>query len=419
MASPTAEPSTPAEPGANSITINIKGPSEMKLSITISTDKTVRDLKQAIAEKSDVEADRQRLIYSGKVLKDDDVLSTYKIQSSHTIHMVKGAARSTASTSAAPQQIPNMQAGQSPTDPLTVLNGPMGHGLLAGFNPYAGMGVNPNDPNMMQGLMNSPEFLQQISAMMSNPQIVDQLIAHDPSLQAMGPQLRQMFQSDQFRQMISNPEMLRQMFQMAGTLRATGVDPRNAMGSGGFGGMGPFGGGFGGFGGTLPAQGANQTGTGSNPSQPANLFNQAAQAGSPAPSNPLGGAGVNPLASLFGLPTSPPASNTAGAPAGGTGTGTGVVNTTSTPPPTTPNPFGMVDPNLIAQILGGPGGFGGFGSTSTPAAPTQPPEERFQVQLQQLQDMGFTNASQNIRALLATGGNVHAAIEYILSGGGL
>lgn len=33
--------------------------------------------------------------------------------------------------------------------------------------------------------------------------------------------------------------------------------------------------------------------------------------------------------------------------------------------------------------------------------------------------MGFTNASQNVRALLATAGNVHAAIEYILGGGGL
>ena len=39
--------------------------------------------------------------------------------------------------------------------------------------------------------------------------------------------------------------------------------------------------------------------------------------------------------------------------------------------------------------------------------------------LQQLNDMGFFNASQNIRALQATGGNVHAAIEYILGGGGL
>lgn len=41
------------------------------------------------------------------------------------------------------------------------------------------------------------------------------------------------------------------------------------------------------------------------------------------------------------------------------------------------------------------------------------------IRAQQLQDMGFTNAAQNVRALLATGGNVHSAIEYILSGGGL
>jgi ubiquilin len=41
------------------------------------------------------------------------------------------------------------------------------------------------------------------------------------------------------------------------------------------------------------------------------------------------------------------------------------------------------------------------------------------VLVQQLNDMGFTNASQNVRALLATAGNVHSAIEYILGGGGL
>lgn len=47
------------------ISINIKGPSELKLTINISLDKTVRDLKDAISAQSDVEADRQRLIYSG------------------------------------------------------------------------------------------------------------------------------------------------------------------------------------------------------------------------------------------------------------------------------------------------------------------------------------------------------------------
>ena len=43
------------------------GPSELKLQITIDADKSVKDLKEAIAKNSDVEADRQRLIYSGQL----------------------------------------------------------------------------------------------------------------------------------------------------------------------------------------------------------------------------------------------------------------------------------------------------------------------------------------------------------------
>jgi ubiquilin len=44
----------------------VKGPSEMKLSISISPSKSVGELKDEIASKSDVEKERQRLIYSGK-----------------------------------------------------------------------------------------------------------------------------------------------------------------------------------------------------------------------------------------------------------------------------------------------------------------------------------------------------------------
>jgi ubiquilin len=44
------------------------GPSELKLQITITADKTVLELKNAIAAQSDVEAPRQRLIYSGTLL---------------------------------------------------------------------------------------------------------------------------------------------------------------------------------------------------------------------------------------------------------------------------------------------------------------------------------------------------------------
>jgi hypothetical protein len=101
----------------NADSSTVKGPSELKLSITIAPSKTVLDLKEAIAAKSDVEKDRQRLIYSGKVLKDPDTIASYKIQSGHTIHMVKGAAKPAAESSAA-------QAPRLPSN--------MGTGLAAG-----------------------------------------------------------------------------------------------------------------------------------------------------------------------------------------------------------------------------------------------------------------------------------------------
>ncbi|KAG8865087.1 hypothetical protein FRC20_009892, partial [Serendipita sp. 405] len=224
---------------AEELQINIKGPNETKLQITISNDKTVLDLKRMIAEKADVEAERQRLIYSGKVLKDEDTLSTYKIQSSHTIHMVKGAPRTQASTSSAlPPSLPTMATGQNPSDPLTMLNGPMGHGVMAGLNPFQDMGVNINDPNMMQSMMDSPEFYQRMSQIMSDPQILDQILNSHPQGAQMPPFVRDMMRSDQFRQMVANPETLRSMMQMTTAMRGGGA---GAGGASPFGGLGGFG----------------------------------------------------------------------------------------------------------------------------------------------------------------------------------
>ena len=52
---------------------------------------------------------------------------------------------------------------------------------------------------------------------------------------------------------------------------------------------------------------------------------------------------------------------------------------------------------------------------TTPATPAQQPEVLYATQLQQLQDMGFFNASENVRALQLCGGNVEAAVEYLFS----
>ncbi|TFK22921.1 hypothetical protein FA15DRAFT_621728 [Coprinopsis marcescibilis] len=374
---------------ASEIQVNVKGPSELKLQITISTDKTVLELKQAIAEKSEVPADRQRLIFSGRVLKDDDLLSVYKIQSSHTVHMVKGQARSTeppsssTGASAAPQ-LPRMQTGQSPSDPLTQLNSHAGFGAMAGFNPFSGMGVNPNDPNMLQNMMNSPEFLQQMSAMMSNPEVIDQVIAMNPQMAGTAPQMRQAFSSPEFRQLMSNPESLRTMMQMASIFNPGGQP-------GMFGAPPP----------AFPAPGVPNTGV-TSPATPASTApgadatNNTTPGAGGVPPNPFSNpAMMQQMQQMFGGGN--PWGGGFGAGAGGFGAGAGG--------------FGAA-----------PGFGGGFGAPAAAAAApadSRTPEERFQVQLQQLQDMGFSNAQQNVRALLATGGNVHAAIEYILGGGGL
>jgi hypothetical protein len=54
----------------------------------------------------------------------------------------------------------------------------------------------------MQNMLDNPAFLQQMAATMQNPQMIDQIIAMNPDLAAMGPQVREMFQSDRFREMM-------------------------------------------------------------------------------------------------------------------------------------------------------------------------------------------------------------------------
>lgn len=56
---------------------------------------------------------------------------------------------------------------------------------------------------------------------------------------------------------------------------------------------------------------------------------------------------------------------------------------------------------------------GGLDSTA-PSNPDMPPEELYVTQLRQLREMGFDNTQDNIQALRAAGGNVHAAVDRLL-----
>jgi ubiquilin len=89
----------------------------------------------------------------------------------------------------------------------------------------------------------------------------------------------------------------------------------------------------------------------------------------------------------------------------------------------------QIDFNQLFQQMGGLQGMGGLGPMANfgamyganlqqPGQPAnaQPPEERYAIQLQQLQDMGFNNRQVNLQALATTNGNVEAAVERLLMG---
>lgn len=101
------------------------------------------------------------------------------------------------------------------------------------------------------------------------------------------------------------------------------------------------------------------------------------------------------MSGMQGFPSAPSSTTTSTTPATGT--------------TTTPSPFSGLDPALLSQMMRTLGTAGGLSSVSS-----QPPEERFRIQLEQLAQMGFPNREANLQALIATNGNVDAAIERLL-----
>ncbi|GAA5882011.1 hypothetical protein JCM3774_003242 [Rhodotorula dairenensis] len=386
---------------AEHFTLNIKGPSDLKLSVTVPSDATVEQLKEAISkEKEDFPVDQQRLIFSGRVLKNEDPITKYGIKQGVAIHLVKGAKPAGQSGAAGSSSTPasrlpseaagvpsNFAAGQQVMgNPLAPLMNAQYAGALGGFNPFADMGVNTNDPNFLQSMMNSPEVQQQMNQMLQDPAVIDQMIAMNPQLQQMGPYVRQMMQSEQFRNLLTNPQAMQNAMQMMGGAGGAG-GLGGMMGGGPGGGMFPPPGAFGGSGGAA--------GTGS-PSPSSGGQQQQQQQQQPASASQASPPPFNPFAMLGGL----------GAGAGGAGG----------QPQQQQQPDFAQAMAQMQQLFGSGGGMGGFaagGGGGVRGGQQQSPEERYAVELEQLSNMGFTNPTRNVRALLASGGFVEGAIQWL------
>ncbi|KAJ1978510.1 hypothetical protein H4R34_003180 [Dimargaris verticillata] len=395
------------------VTITIRYKARHKHTVSVDPEQTtVQALKDQIAEPTETPVELQRLIFMGNVLKDEETLQNYSVQDGSTIQLFRrGApaaqpATNQGSTAAATDRSasatsPGTGGGDTPT-PTTTATSPPDAALP---NPFAGSGAsglggagggmpgmmnNPMFQEAMQGMMSNPSFQQSMQNMMSNPRMLELMAASNPQMASMmTPQMRQMFQNPEVMRTLMDPNFIRGMMTL-----------QSAMG-GGAGGQqqSPAGGLYNPWASPASPSGATTTNRTNSESQPAGAAPDGESTDSATnPTSPPAGLQNNPFLGLFnpGL---------AGGMGGGEANAPGAAN------PAAAN-------ELLQQLMGAYGMGAGAGSTGLSAGEAnsnEPPEHRYQVQLQQLNEMGFYDASKNIRALLATNGNVDAAIEYLLS----
>ena len=127
-------------PADNQLSFKVKaGGSDGKTHVIAITEAaTVLDLKTMLAgeQYENIPAERQRLIYSGRVLKDPDTLASYKIKEGNTIHLVKGAASNQRQNPATPGSN-TTPGGNSSTTASTGV--PTNIAAGTGNNPLAGL----------------------------------------------------------------------------------------------------------------------------------------------------------------------------------------------------------------------------------------------------------------------------------------
>ncbi|CAI2311557.1 unnamed protein product [Caenorhabditis sp. 36 PRJEB53466] len=201
------------------IKITAKTPSS-KYEVELSPDSTVSQLKNALVGKvPNATKEQLCIIYTGKILKDEETLAQHKITDGHTVHLVvRDKNRSAAST--AQTATPAVSTAQAATPNVSqTTNTSTPNPTPNAFNPFGiGMGASPadimNNPDAMrtmmdnpitQSLLNNPEFMRTIIS--SNPQFQN-LIERNPEV---GHILSDPNIMRQTMEMIRNPNMFQEM----------------------------------------------------------------------------------------------------------------------------------------------------------------------------------------------------------------
>ncbi|KAH8738911.1 DSK2 like protein with a ubiquitin domain [Cryptosporidium ryanae] len=341
-----------------------------QFTIDVPKNLTIREVKERVSEPSKIPCTNQRLIYKGRILKDSDNLTDIKVESGHTMHLVRSGVQfdqnksQTASNASEKDTLKrdpqasinginssnnidnttsnnNNSTSSIPTNFASLFNNVMNSSDLGSqsnnamnftqnnpINQFSGFGTantntNPNFGNIpdFSSLMNSPLFQQSMNELANNPQLVQNILRSNPIFNQLSAN------NPMFNQMINNPDMLRAMLnpQMIQTVLNSG-----GLNNPGFNGS--------------PLSSMNSA---FNPSQINNIFN---------------------------------------------------------------------DPG-IASIMSGIANNGNLNGASNATANSIPSAQLYSSQLNQLRDMGFIDNDACLLALQETGGDINAAINKLLERG--
>ncbi|CAN6294434.1 unnamed protein product [Urochloa humidicola] len=198
-------------------TLHIRCANGSKFTVQADLAATVGAFKEVVAGSCDVPAPQQRLIYKGRILKDEQTLESYGVETDHTIHLVRGVASSAASGTPAP-------AAASPLASSTPSSGPAGGlgSLFPGVGaPRSGRPSGifgsgfpeleqveqhlSQNPNLMRDIMNMPAM----QSLMNNPELVRNMIMNNPQLREI------MDRNPDLAHVLNDPSVLRQTLEAA------------------------------------------------------------------------------------------------------------------------------------------------------------------------------------------------------------
>ncbi|KAI4314643.1 hypothetical protein L6164_027531 [Bauhinia variegata] len=214
------------------VTINIRCSNGSKFSVQITLESTVGSFKEVVARNCDIPADQQRLIYKGRILKDDQTLQSYGLEADHTIHLVRGFN---------PAATGNSTGGTTTVGTNTTTNnvrsagsneggGLEGSGFGASFFP--GLGINGLDGSGMSGLFGAglQDLDQMQDPLIPNPNLVREIM-NSPAIQNIinNPEIMRNFlmNNPQMRELMDRNPELAHILNDPSTLRQTLEATRN------------------------------------------------------------------------------------------------------------------------------------------------------------------------------------------------